>query len=488
MNNPSENIENNTESKGGSKLSEEKIMELRKSNIPGGAPEEISDYLFIQEKIKGRPVDKRKLLKKMVQTAGVAMIFGMIACITFILIEPVLGKMLRRESDNQQALTEIVLPEPNEIPDELPDVDIDTSSGEKLNLVETPIEDMIVDEGSDTSVSVDIVEVPVVQEYEIELSDYRLIYRKLYALSKEIQKSMVTLTDINAETQLINTGLVEKMSGLIIGDNGVELLILVCDDKQICQETMVVTFSNSEVLQAELWAKDNDTGITIYAIDLSEIPDYTMETVEYATMGSSYEAVLLGMPVIAVGQPMGNVNSLCQGVVTSVAGTVSMTDSSYQILTTDILSTGGGSGFLANTNGQIVGVLTSYDTGCGADGTLVAYGFSGIKKLIENLSVKKQRVYAGLHVTDVTAEVYTYAGVPKGAYVTKVDSDSPSMNVGITAGDVIIQIGDKTISSVADYMTALNSITPDTEVSVIYARQSGGGYIETEVEITFTEL
>ena len=62
------------------------------------------------------------------------------------------------------------------------------------------------------------------------------------------------------------------------------------------------------------------------------------------------------------------------------------------------------------------------------------------------------------------------------------------MNVGITAGDVIIQIGDKTISSVADYMTALNSITPDTEVSVIYARQSGGGYIETEVEITFTEL
>ena len=134
------------------------------------------------------------------------MIFGMIACITFILIEPVLGKMLRKESENQQALTEIVLPEPDEISDELPDVDIDTSSGEKLNLVETPIEDMIVDEGSDTSVSVDIVEVPVVQEYEIELSDYRLIYRKQYALSKEIQKSMVTLTDIDAATQLVNTG------------------------------------------------------------------------------------------------------------------------------------------------------------------------------------------------------------------------------------------------------------------------------------------
>ncbi len=488
MKNTVDNNEKKSESKTGSKLSEEKIMELRKSNIPNGEPEEISDYLFIQEKIKGRPVDRKKLLKKMLQTAGAAMIFGMIACLTFILIEPVLGKMLRKESDDQHTLTEIVLPEPDEIPDVLPDVDIDTNTGEKLNLVETPIEDMIVDEGSETSVSVDIVEIPVVQDYEIELSDYRLIYRKQYALSKEIQKSLVTMTDLDAASELINTGSIEKLSGLIIGDNGVELMILVCDDKQICEDTMVATFNNNEVLQAQLWAKDNDTGITIYAIDLDDIPDYTIEAIEYATIGSSFEAVLLGMPVIAVGQPMANINSLCSGVVTSAVGTVSMTDSSYQIITTDILSTDGGSGFLANTNGQIVGVLTSYDSGYGADGTLTAYGFSGIKKLVENLSVKKQRVYAGLHVTDVTTEVSTYAGVPKGAYVTKVDSDSPSMNVGITAGDVIVQIGDKTISSVADYMTALNSITPDTEVNVIYARLSGGGYIETEVEITFTEL
>ena len=482
LNNENEkNIKNGSKQ---SKLSEEKIKELQKNHILDDTPPEISDYRFIQEKIKDRPVDRKKLVKRMLQTAGAAVIFGLVACITFILLEPVLGKMINKTSPDQTNLTQIVLPDTDETPDELPDVVIDTDTEEKLTLVETPIEDMLVEEETEPSVSVDVVEVqvPVVQDYELELSDYRDLYRKQYALSKEVAKSLVTLTKVDAEADILSSGSLEKVSGLIIGDNGVDLLILTCDSYGKCSDTMVATFENTDVAEVKLWASDADTGIMIYSVSLSSLSDTTRDYITAATIGSSYEGVLLGMPVMAVGLPMGNINSICYGEVTSAAASMTATDASYQILTTNIEYTEEGSGFLVNTNGQVVGIITNWD-GEYAQNDIVAYGFSGVKKLVENLSNRVVRVYAGMHVMNVTNEVSLYAGIPKGAYVTKVDDDSPSMNVGITAGDVIVQIGDKTISSVADYMNALAAATPDVPITVIYARKSGDEYRETEVEI-----
>ena len=52
---------------------------------------------FMREKIKQKPVNKKKLLRRTVITAVMAVVFGLVACFTFLVQEPRLH--LRRQRD-----------------------------------------------------------------------------------------------------------------------------------------------------------------------------------------------------------------------------------------------------------------------------------------------------------------------------------------------------------------------------------------------------
>lgn len=46
--------------------------------------EEKRDFDFMTERVKNRPLNKRKLLRKTLFTAAMALVFGLIACVTFL--------------------------------------------------------------------------------------------------------------------------------------------------------------------------------------------------------------------------------------------------------------------------------------------------------------------------------------------------------------------------------------------------------------------
>ena len=60
-------------------------------------PETASDFEFLQEKIKERPINKKKLFRRMVITASLAVLFGVLACLSFLLLEPILNNWLYPE-------------------------------------------------------------------------------------------------------------------------------------------------------------------------------------------------------------------------------------------------------------------------------------------------------------------------------------------------------------------------------------------------------
>lgn len=59
----------------------------------------VSDFEFLQEKIKERPIDKKKLLRRTIITASLAVLFGVLACLSFLLLEPVLNNWLYPEEE-----------------------------------------------------------------------------------------------------------------------------------------------------------------------------------------------------------------------------------------------------------------------------------------------------------------------------------------------------------------------------------------------------
>lgn len=65
---------------------------------------------FLVEKIKERPINRKKLLRRTLITASMAVIFGLIACFTFLVLEPVISNWLYPEEEPQI----IVFPEDQE--------------------------------------------------------------------------------------------------------------------------------------------------------------------------------------------------------------------------------------------------------------------------------------------------------------------------------------------------------------------------------------
>lgn len=52
---------------------------------------------FLVERIKVRPINRKKLIRRTILTAAMAVIFGLIACVTFLVLEPVINRWLYPE-------------------------------------------------------------------------------------------------------------------------------------------------------------------------------------------------------------------------------------------------------------------------------------------------------------------------------------------------------------------------------------------------------
>lgn len=69
-------------------------------------------------------------------------------------------------------------------------------------------------------------------------------------------------------------------------------------------------------------------------------------------------------------------------------------------------------------------------------------------------------------------------GVPLGAFVTKVDLDSPAMLAGIQQGDVIVNINERSIGSFNEYTNMLMTTEPGTAIEMTVMRKSQEEYKE----------
>ncbi len=499
------------------KEQKDKAEEEKKDVSPEPAekntPEEKSDYDFIREKIRERPVNKKKLIKRSLFTSGMAVLFGIIACLTFLLMEPLLSKWVSSDQDiklmpvelnenveDEEYPIEAVRPlDDSEVSPATAPTDPDASSAPVQIEVEKPIEEMSLSDddvensngennataGTTPAAEPSATAAPV--DREMELEDYMQLYRKMYSMSGEVSKSLVILTADQEIDDWLNEEKLrgKRTTGVIIGENGYELLIL-ADSSRIktsSDEGLTIRFpSGDSTRDVYMRRMDHETGLAIYAIKLNAIPEDAKESYTIATIGNSSARSITGNAVIAAGMPLGN-SSVCYGSVTSAQTKINETDAAYHLLTTDIYASEDASGILTNVRGQVVGIICSDHHENGMENLIYAYGISSIKQLIEDLSNSQERIYLGNHLAEVPADVMLAYSVPEGVYITDVDMDSPAMKAGLNRGDIIVKIGDMSVKTVDEYMAALHSCEHDENITVEYARNNGVQYVNMSVEV-----
>ena len=416
------------------------------------------DIELIKEKVKERPLNRKKLMRRTLLTASMAVIFGLIACFTFLVLEPVFSNLLYPEEESRQ-------------------VELEAENIEE----EIGPEDMILEEETEEETQPQTV----VEKVELEMSDFQRLHRTMYTLGQEVaRESLVTVTGVTSDVDWFNTPYENQgqTCGLIVADNGQELLIL--SDSAVLEgaESMEVTFSDGMKAEAELKSKDRETGLAVVGVELSAMDEETKNAVKAAVLGGSGSS-LLATPVLALGRPVGTAGSVIFGMVTSTDQRVNLEDHNLQMLTTDMVGKNSSSGVLINLSRQVVGIIRQEEGEEDGTRTLTAYGITDLLPIIRKLSNGQQIAHLGITGTDVPEEAHEEGGVPRGAYVTGIRMDSPAMRAGIQSGDVITKLGTAEISSFSDYQDALLNLSPNSEITVTLMRQGQPEYQEMTLEV-----
>ena len=376
-----------------------------------GPDQEPEKYSFLQEKIKDEAFSRKKVLYKISWLVGKGLLFGVAASIGFFALKP------WAESTFQKNPDKIEIPKDEDIQDTL---------------------------AEDTQ--------PVQQELTIE--SYKELNSLLTQTSIEAKKCVVEVQGMHEDGNLLkeDAGDDYKRAGVIVADNGQELLILT--------DVGVLT----------------DIGMAIVGVDRSLITDATWSRIKVADLGNS-NAMSQGKAVIALGNPFGYSDGMGVGIVSSIQESVMLADGEYKVIVTDMPGTAQGSGILFNVDGAVVGIINPK---LGGDmGVMTAYGISSLKSEIELMSNAKEVPYIG-----VTEEISAAQNIPKGFCVTEVETDSPAMKAGIQNGDIITHIDKKKIESVVGYHSTMITQDVGTEVTLTGQRRGAEEYVEIEFTVT----
>lgn len=437
---------------------------------------------FIIEKIKERPVNKKKLLRRTVITASMAVIFGLIACFTFLVLEPVISNFLYPEEEPQM----VVFPEDQE--EMSPEEMLADNMQQESQTNQIPA-DQIQEIVSNVEIDREQIE-EILSGMVLGKDNYKQLYYAMANYVDEIEKSIVTVTGVSSNLDWFNNvqESTQQSSGLLIAENGVELMILADYEPLEDAETLSVTFFNNAHIEAQLKGVDSSTNLAIISIDLVELSNVmSIEDLPIAELGTSNISTIVGTPVVAIGSPMGVSGSVGYGMVTASSILQNQPDTNYKLLQTDIMGSQKAGGILFNLNGQVLGIITNGKTGSDMKNMVTAYGISELKKRVERIINGKTVPYLGISGVDVTREAHEELNVPYGAYVTEIEMDSPSMKAGIQQGDILVSIDGRKLYSYSEYTVVLMQLDVGQAVEVVVVRQAQDEYKEMTFDIVLGE-
>lgn len=407
---------------------------------------EEEEYSFLQEIIKDEAGDQAKWKHDVLRRIQLGLIFGLVACFTFFACKPWVEK--RFEGDP----TEVTIPQ-----------------DEQQEENQTQQEEEQVQE----------------QKTVLTTEIYQEMLNNLKQVSGEVRKSVVEIQGAVTEEEFSKDqeDKEKSISGMIVADNGQELLILAGELPVKEAKIIRVTFSGDSQCDAILKSRDAGLGLCVYAVQRKNIADDVWAQIETATLGGS-KVVSEGDTVIAVGKLYGCDTIAGYGVIESGENYLDKADGQYQTIYTDVAGDISGSGVLVNIRGEVIGIINTSVRTDDQTNKISGYGISDIKDVIELLSNGKNVPYLGVSGVEVSSEMQGQ-GIPQGVYVKEVDAGSPAMAAGIQSGDIITNIADTDIINLLGYHNTLMKQNVGDKILVRGKRQgTGGEYVDIDFGVT----
>ncbi|MFC7491211.1 MULTISPECIES: S1C family serine protease [unclassified Knoellia] len=257
-------------------------------------------------------------------------------------------------------------------------------------------------------------------------------------------------------------------SGVVIDDSG---HVLTNNHVVAGAQELTVTLSDGRAFEGKIQGTDPSTDLAVVTIEAA--PD----DLRPISLGDS-DALKVGDPVMAVGNPLGLAGTVTTGIVSALNRPVTTSAAEQQpqeqnpfgnqqpqqqsssepvvtnaIQTSAAINPGNSGGALVNANGQLVGInssIASLGSSSGTGGN-IGIGFA--------IPVKEAARIAEQLIEDGTAE-HAYLGVAPvdgtasdgkatraGAELRTVSAGTPAEKAGLKPGDVVIAVNDERVES-----------------------------------------
>lgn len=264
--------------------------------------------------------------------------------------------------------------------------------------------------------------------------------------------SVVSITCALPRGSSTGTGVVLSKDGYIVTNAHV-----VQDAIQI---TVLLTDNRS--FEAVLVGADEVSDLAVLRIDANDLIP--------AQFGDS-STLQVGEAVVAIGDPLGIEfrGTMTDGIISAINRDMTLDGRTMTLIQTNAaLNSGNSGGPLIDRHGLVIGIntmkISAFVDKAGVEGLGFAIPSATVRdivsQIIENGYVSG-RPTLGLSCEPLSMFYRYYYGLPEGMYVTEVTPGGPAAKLGITAGDIIIQLdGVKTTS-----MELLNS--------ALYAHEAG---------------
>ena len=283
-------------------------------------------------------------------------------------------------------------------------------------------------------------------------------------------------------------------SGVIIGKNDSELLIVTNNHVVEDSTALSVQFVDGKSYDAEIKGTDSDVDLAVIAIPLSAISQDTLNSISFAKYGDS-DSVSVGDQVVAIGNALGYGQSVTTGIISAKNRDISTEGGTESgLLQTDAaINPGNSGGALLNMNGELIGInVAKY-----SDTTVEGMGYSipskKVKEIVEGLSKRTTRAkvsqeekgYIGIQGKTVDSSISEAYNMPQGIYIFKLLSGEGIDNSALQEKDIITKFDGQSVASLEELSSLLSRYKAGEKVEVTVQRLSGKGeYEEKTVSVT----
>ena len=256
-------------------------------------------------------------------------------------------------------------------------------------------------------------------------------------------------------------------SGVIVDSRG---YVLTNNHVIAAASRITITFVDGKQVEADLVGSDQATDLAVLKLQ-GEGPWPAVE------MGTSSD-LMVGETAIAIGNPFGLQSSVTTGVISATGRMLPGPDEDAipfaDFIQTDAaINPGNSGGALLNIRGELIGINTQIV----AKGQNLGFAIpiDRARKVLRELRDYGylRPAWTGLVVEDLDPQQAEYLELDshEGVLVVKIYRDSPATEARFHLGDVIIAVGSRKISNIADWDTAIAQVEYGKRVNVRLVRK-----------------